>query len=153
MHQNFIPSFLFILIFTKTTLMAGYPSDQPRPWVPIKIEDTSLSVQIAKTPQERAQGLMFRKSLASNHGMLFIFPSPQKVSFWMKNTSIPLDIAFFDADGILLEIHSLEPFNKTAMTSSSPQVLYALEVNEGFFSKNNIAPGAKLNLPPTITQK
>lgn len=109
----------------------------------VSINGIELEVEIARTQDARAKGLMFRDSLAFDNGMLFIFESPQILQFWMKNTKIPLDIAFIDSKGIIIEIYKLEPFNETTV-SSQKYALYALEVNGGWFEKNNIVIGDKL---------
>jgi uncharacterized membrane protein (UPF0127 family) len=78
--------------------------------------------------------------------MLFLFKQPEQRSFWMRNTRIPLDIAYFDANGRLLEIHALYPYNENPVPSRSQNVLIAIETNRGWFARNNILPGAQLNL-------
>jgi len=76
--------------------------------------------------------------LETNHGMLFVFEFPQKVSFWMKNTEIPLDIGYFDENGRLLEIYKLYPFDETPKSSKSNAIKYALEMNQGWFQSHTI---------------
>jgi hypothetical protein len=109
-----------------------------------------ISVEIADSPEERAEGLMFRSSLAEDHGMLFVFPAPQILSFWMKNTSIPLSIAYLDADGTVLEIYDMEPHSLESITSRRP-ALYALEVNQGTFDRLGVEPGDRLVLPENLS--
>ena len=106
----------------------------------LKIGNISLNVEVAKTESEQSQGLMGRKALPNNQGMLFEYPNEQNLSFWMKNTSIPLSIAFIDESGAILEILDLEPFNETSVSSKS-RAKYALEVNKGWFGENNINVG------------
>jgi hypothetical protein len=101
--------------------------------IDMKLCDTSLRVEVASTPEETQKGLMFREELPENQGMLFTFNQPQRVSFWMANTSIPLDIGFFTADGKLREVHSLNPFDLTSVFSKRDDIQYALEVNRGWF--------------------
>ncbi len=86
------------------------------------------------------RGLMFRKTLEENKGMLFVFPEPKQAVFWMRNTQIPLSVAYLDAKGRILEIHDMFPYDETAVPSSSPLVAYALETNQGWFGKNKISP-------------
>jgi len=103
-----------------------------------------LTVEIAQTDEERALGLMFRKKLPDGHGMLFVFDRDQQLSFWMKNTTIPLSIAFITADGRINEIKDMAP-NDINSVKSSRSVRYALEVPQGWFDRVNIKPGALVN--------
>ena len=76
--------------------------------------------------------------------MLFIFEKPEKASFWMRNTKIPLSIAFIDSAGKILEIKSMNPLDETLVVSNSDQVAYALEVNQGWFVRRGISSGAMI---------
>jgi uncharacterized membrane protein (UPF0127 family) len=99
-----------------------------------------IQVELARTEQEQKQGLMHRKSLDDGKGMLFIFDRDQIMSFWMKNTLIPLSIAFIASDGRIIEIKDMEPLRLSAVNSER-SVRYALEVNQGWFSRVGIGPG------------
>jgi uncharacterized membrane protein (UPF0127 family) len=112
--------------------------------VPLKIANSSLFAEVADTPQTSANGLMFRDSLPADHGMLFIFEEPETASFWMKNTKIPLSIAYIDSAGKILEIRSLKPFDETPVPSASGEVAFALEVNDGWFKRNGVSTGATI---------
>lgn len=112
----------------------------------ITINGTPLAVEIAKTENERAKGLMYRKSLDPDSGMLFIFESDRKLSFWMKNTLIPLSIAFINSDGIIKEIREMSPQSLAAIESKN-FVRYALEVNRGYFKEKGIKEGDKIIFP------
>ena len=111
----------------------------------LKISKVPVTVEIADTPQASENGLMFRDSLPEDRGMLFIFDQPKKASFWMRNTKIPLSIAYVDSDGKILEIKSMNPLDETVVPSRSDEVAYALEVNQGWFDRHGITPGAKLD--------
>ena len=113
--------------------------------VELKILNASLAAEVADTPQASENGLMFRDSLPEDRGMLFVFDHPKSASFWMKNTKIPLSIAYIDSTGKILEIESMKPLDETIVPSASGQVAYALEVNQGWFSRHGIAPGAKID--------
>jgi uncharacterized protein len=113
--------------------------------VELKILNASLAAEVADTPQASENGLMFRDSLPEDRGMLFVFDRPKSASFWMKNTKIPLSIAYIDSTGKILEIESMKPLDETIVPSASDQVAYALEVNQGWFSRHGIAPGAKID--------
>lgn len=112
----------------------------------LSIEDNDFFVQIAVTPEELSQGLMFRNNLDKNHGMLFAFDYPKRMSFWMKNVPIPLDIGYFDSNGRLIEIHSLYPYDEKPVFSKSHTIQYALEMNEGWYHRNKIKTGSYINL-------
>lgn len=103
----------------------------------------SLFIEIADTPQLRSSGLMHRKVLGDNHGMLFKFPNKDYLRFWMKSTYIPLDIAFLDDDCTVIEIREMFPLS-TRMCSSSIPCKLALEVNQGWFKNNGIKVGDKI---------
>lgn len=109
----------------------------------IQVGDIPFNVELARTPAQRQQGLMHRELLKKGEGMLFIFPTSRVVAFWMKDTSIPLTVGYFNAQGRLLEWHHLTPFSLRSVYSSQP-VRYALELNRGEFRANNIAIGAQL---------
>lgn len=111
----------------------------------LKISNVPITVEVADTPQASENGLMFRDSLPEDHGMLFIFDQPKKASFWMKNTKIPLSIAYADSNGKILEIKSMNPLDETVVPSRSDEVDYALEVNQGWFARHGIAAGAKID--------
>ena len=111
-----------------------------------------LKVEVARSIQERNKGLMGRKHLPSNQGMLFIFERPQKLSFWTKNTYIPLSIGFFDQNRVLREIHWMKPQNRMEQKPeihtyrSRCQCQYAIEVNRGWFQKNGIQIGNQFSI-------
>lgn len=122
---------------------------QSLPTVKIGIGSNRLTAELATTPKERERGLMFRTRMAENHGMLFIFPDDQQLSFWMKNTKIPLSIAFISSDGVIKKIADMQPESLNT-TLSDYSVRYALEVNKGYFSRNGIAVGMKVRLPADL---
>lgn len=113
---------------------------------PLEIGDVVLDAQFAIDPATTQQGLMHRESLAENQGMLFISERPRPQSFWMRNTLIPLDIGFFTADGILREIYPMFPRVEDPVKSRRDDILYALEMNRGWFKANGVKVGAQLNL-------
>lgn len=102
-----------------------------------------LFVELADDSLKRELGLMNRKTMSSSQGMLFKFPSAHHLSFWMQNTYLPLDIAFLDDDGIILQISEMVPLS-TRPVRSSTRCRYALEVNRGWFKKNKIGEGSQI---------
>ena len=112
--------------------------------IEISLNDKKLIAEVAKTKQELNTGLMNRSSLGENEGMLFIFNRPTTVRFWMKNTSIPLDIAYLNSEKVILEIYNLVPYSENEIQSHSNQIVYALEVNKDWFSKNGFKIGEKI---------
>ena len=110
----------------------------------LKIGDHKLTVEVADAPGEQVMGLMNRDSLPADRGMIFVFEEPKKAFFWMKNTSIPLDVAFLDSEGVILEILPLVPFEETRVASKSDQVAYAIETNRDWFASRGLKPGVKV---------
>lgn len=112
----------------------------------------TLRVEVATTPRQQALGLMFRKSLGEDEGMVFLFPAPTAGGFWMKDTLIPLSIAFFDRQGIILRILDMTPCRKDPCPVYYPGLLYqgALEVNLGWFARRKIREGARVSGPALL---
>jgi len=104
-----------------------------------------IQTEIARTEAQRSQGLMHRKNLKDGEGMLFIFERDQILSFWMKNTLIPLSIAYISAEGRILEIYDMEPGNLDPVKSSR-SARYALEVPKGWFNHAGFDIGDKLKI-------
>ena len=111
---------------------------------------TSLSIgvhliqaEVAATQEMRARGLMYREKLGQNEGMVFRFPAPRQICMWMKNTLIPLSVAFIDESGIIINIEDMQPHTRDPHNAKKP-VRYALEMNQGWFRKRGIGPGARV---------
>ncbi len=104
----------------------------------------NCNVEIAITSDEHAKGLMGRSELCDNCGMLFIFEDEEYRTFWMKNTKIPLSIAFIDASGLINDIQDMKPYQTFPTYTSKYPAKFALEVNQGWFKKNYIKPGSKV---------
>lgn len=115
-------------------------------YLPLEINNIAIEVQIAVTNSEKAKGLIGRKKLPENTGMLFHFEFEAPRTFWMKNTPLYLDIAFFDAQGILKEVVTGYPYNKTPILSTHKNIKYTLEMEKGWFAKNNVKVGDGLNM-------
>lgn len=106
----------------------------------VSIKGHPLEVSLAEDDLKRAEGLMGVKSMPEDHGMLFRWPSAEPRSFWMKDTHIPLDIAFIANDGKILNIEQMAPYSLKSNVSTGPAAC-ALEVNSGWFKKHGIVPG------------
>ncbi len=122
------------------------------PRIKLEVTNKPIEVEVADDPTERATGLMYRKTLATNSGMLFIYPTAEIRSFWMENTSLPLSIAFIDSQGVIVNIEKLKPFDRTSVFSTD-DALYALEMNRGWFAENGIEPGGKLHGLPSASSR
>ena len=106
-----------------------------------------IKAELAQSPDQRAIGLMHRKSMPPNDGMLFVFEQPAAQCFWMKNTLLPLSIAFVTDDGTVSSIEEMSTGSLDSHCSRQP-VRYALEMNQGWFAKRGIKPGSKLGGKP-----
>lgn len=115
-------------------------------WFPFAVGGRALEVQVVVTQPEQQRGLMGRRDLGADQGMVFVYPLPQQMSFWMKNTPTPLDIGFFKADGTLGEVYPMYPYDETPVRSAGDDYTLALEVNQGWFAKHGLKPGAKADL-------
>jgi uncharacterized membrane protein (UPF0127 family) len=102
-----------------------------------------IQAEVASDPGTRAQGLMHRKSLAQNAGMLFIFDEPAVHCMWMKNTFVPLSVAFIDDAGRIVNIQDMEPHSEASRCAAQP-VRYALEMNRGWFAARGVKPGSRI---------
>jgi uncharacterized membrane protein (UPF0127 family) len=106
-----------------------------------------IDTQVAQTPEQRQIGLMFRKEMPQQEGMLFVFPQPSKQCFWMKNTVLPLTAAFVADDGTIVNLADMKPQTTDSHCSVKP-VRYVLEMNQGWFAKKGIKAGFKLGGKP-----
>ncbi len=116
----------------------------------MQIEESSLTVEIAKTSSEKEKGLMGRSHLRDDQGMLFVYEKSSHLTFWMKNTYIPLSIGFFNQSKELIAIQDMDPPKNAKepliLYSSPAPAQYALEVPQGWFEKHKIKPGARFSL-------
>lgn len=106
-----------------------------------------IKAEVAANEEERAQGLMFRQKMGKNEGMVFDFGAPAQVCMWMKNTLIPLSVAFISEDGKIVNIENMRPETLDSHCGKK-QVRYALEMNLGWFSQKNIKPGMSVDKLP-----
>ncbi|HAE22187.1 MAG TPA: DUF192 domain-containing protein [Spirochaetaceae bacterium] len=115
--------------------------------IAIRSGSVELVVELARTPEEQQTGLMHRTALADGRGMLFVYESDRRMAFWMKNTLIPLSIAFIGSDGVIREIRDMEPRSE-ATIEATRYARYALEVPQGWFSRAGLGVGDRFVFPP-----
>jgi uncharacterized membrane protein (UPF0127 family) len=119
-------------------------SDQALPKLPslkLWVGKQVIEAEVAVKARELATGMMYRTNIAENEGMLFRLPFPQRASFYMRNTVVPLSCAYIDAEGMILEIHDLQPRNEKPVPSATDNIQYVLETAQGWFERNNIGIG------------
>lgn len=131
------PSLVFFLLLTSAAALAA-------PTIELSAGMHRIEAEVASNNAERATGLMNRPSMPVHRGMLFVFPEVGVQCFWMKNTLIPLSIAFLDDAGRIVQIADMQPQSLDNHCSAKP-VRFALEMNAGWFRSRGIAPGAKIN--------
>jgi uncharacterized membrane protein (UPF0127 family) len=120
---------------------------QKLPQVRLNAGIHNINAELAATPEQREVGLMFRPVMAANDGMLFVFERAGQQCFWMKNTLIPLSVAFVADDGSVVNIEAMKPQTLDSHCSAQP-VRFVLEMNDGWFAKRGIKPGTKLRGAP-----
>lgn len=109
----------------------------------LEVGGHEVTVEVAERDAERQQGLMGRDSLPEDHGMLFVYSRPQTLSFWMRNTEIPLDIAYISQDGAIVDIQQMDPHTQEQHPSREP-AMYALEMNQGWFEEHGVTVGDRV---------
>ena len=127
-----------LLLLAATAALA-----QPLPVAELRAGMHLIRAEVASDFSTRGRGLMHRKGLAPNAGMLFIFDGPSQQCMWMKNTYIPLSVAFLDEQGTIINIADMQPHSEQTHCSARP-ALYALEMARGWFAERGIKPGVKL---------
>lgn len=146
LYLNFLlrPKKILLLVFCFVFLSKGHAEDtvQPLPQKIFFLADQKITLEVAETVDQQSRGLMYRKHLGKNSGMLFVYPSERLLTFWMKNTLIPLSIGFFNKEKLLIEVQEM---SVPTMMDTSPKhyvskypAMYALEMNAGWFKKNKI---------------
>ena len=147
--MRLIASRLFVALSLAATALACAAQQGPQKLAAIRLNAGMHNIQaeIARTPDERATGLMFRERMGANEGMLFAFEEPATQCFWMKNTLLPLSAAFVADDGTVVNIEDMAPRSLDSHCSTKP-VRFVLEMNQGWFAKRGIKPGSKLQGAP-----
>ena len=126
-----------------------WPQDQPQNLAAttLKVGMHSIRAQLAITPLQRQIGLMHRREMPSHEGMLFVFDEPSQQCFWMRNTLIPLSIAFLAEDGTVVNLADMKPQSDDSHCSAKP-VRFVLEMNQGWFAKRGVKPGTRISGEP-----
>lgn len=138
-------------IFGLLSLLAGAataadPAPQVLPTVTLNVGIHNIRAMVADDPEERSTGLMFRKEMGNNEGMIFVFEEAGQQCFWMKNTLLPLSAAFVADDGTIVNIEDMAPQTLDSHCSKKP-VRFVLEMHKGWFAKRGVAPGQKISGP------
>lgn len=115
----------------------------------LRVGGKVVTIEIANTAEQRRAGLMFRKALEEDSGMLFIYPTARPLSFWMQNTLIPLSIAFLRDDGRIINIEEMQAMTETSHHSSEP-CRFALEMSSHWFDQNGVRRGDRIDIPERI---
>ncbi len=136
-----------VLLFIFISFPAATFADNLHP-LDLKVRGVAIVAEVAATPQARAQGLMYRKQLRENRGMLFIFSKSDYYSMWMSNTYIPLSVAFLSERGVILNIEDMAPLTTEPHSAAAP-AKFALEMNRGWFKAHRVKAGDQVTeLPP-----
>ncbi len=138
----------FLRILSILIVLLAFTSVHAQQKLPVKQFTAGIFVieaEVASTPAQRELGLMNRKELGTNQGMMFIFDRAAGVCMWMKNTLIPLSVAFLDSNGVILNVEEMLPQTETNHCAAKP-ALYALEMNAEWFKRKGIKPGTKIEL-------
>jgi len=141
--STFLRCGIAALFAVSATLACAQDGPQKLPAITLNAGMHLIQAEVAQTPEQRSTGLMFRSAMGTNEGMLFAFEAPGQQCFWMKNTLLPLSVAFVDDDGSVVNIENMKPQTLDSHCSKKP-VRYVLEMNEGWFAKRGIKPGFKL---------
>jgi len=144
-----IPTLLRAAIALSFLSTLNVHAEERFPVVPLTAGMHVIQAEVAATEPQRQQGLMFREKLAPNAGMVFLFGEPAQVCMWMKNTPLPLSVAFIDERGKILNIEDMQPQTLNSHCATG-RATYALEMNKGWFAQKNIKPGTTIaGLPKT----
>lgn len=148
----FFVTFFVCLCIYNCFEVACYGEPKRNKLLPINVAGIELEIELAVTPEEHIWGLMYRDKLEDNGGMLFVFPKEEILSFWMKDTCIPLSIAFIKANGQIVQIELMKPYSLDAHVSREP-VKYALEMKDGWFKIHNVKEGNAVKIPLVTAEK
>lgn len=146
--RSAIQRFVWLALASAAPHAGSQTAPQPRlPTLTLSAGMHLIQAELATTPAQQAIGMMQRRGMGANEGMLFVYDTPDKLCFWMRNTLIPLTIAFVADDGRIVHLADMKPLDETSHCTPEP-VRYALEMNQGWFAKRGIKAGAKLRGKP-----
>ena len=134
---------LLVRVVALTAAIAASAASAQLPTIELTAGIHLIHAEVANTMESRTQGLMFRKYLGPNEGMLFVFPRAEPHCFWMKNTLIPLSIAFLDGEGMIVSTAEMQPMTENTHCAAAP-AKFALEMSSGWFTAKGLKPGATL---------
>ena len=140
-----ILSFIILIL----TIQNTFSQNNTNKIIQLKLKNSFLSVEVVKTPSKISKGLMFRDTLQMNSGMLFIFKKNTRRCMWMKNTKIPLSVAFLNSSGMIINIEDMDPFTQIPHCSIK-NAKFALEVNRGWFKRKNIEKNTLVKGLPNV---
>jgi hypothetical protein len=132
-----------LAVLTLAWFAAAANAQQQMPEMALTVNGHKLTAEVAYTDPQRMQGLMYRRILSEDHGMLFVFPETARHAMWMKNTFIPLSVAFIDKQGVIINIENMQPQTEDTHPAAKP-AKYALEVNLGWFDRHGVKPGSRI---------
>ena len=130
-----------VLLLMISTVVGA--DDTALPLRELRIGGHGIEVEVARTEEARKRGLMGRRELAENRGMLLVYPAPERLALWMRNTLLPLSAAFLDENGVILNIARMAP-ERLDIHLSKEAAKYALEMNQGWFAERGIGPGDRV---------
>lgn len=133
----------FKCVFAVLVLSAQFGTAHAAPLIKLQMGSGTLEVEVAANKTQRSQGLMHRNSMPDGQGMLFVYPMPAYFCMWMKNTNIPLSVAFIDAQGKVINIEDMAPQTETNHCTAR-NATYALEVNRGWFARRGVVSGTQV---------
>ena len=137
-------SLMLASVLMPATSQAATTESAPQlPTQLLRLGNSTLEVEIAATNQSRQRGLMHRHVMAEERGMLFVFEQAERLCFWMRNTYIPLSIAYLDKDATIIEIFDMQALDERSVCSTAP-AQFALEVNQGWFERHQIQVGQRV---------
>ena len=147
--NNLRSSFAAVVTAILSLLADPASAQQKFQVIPLTAGMHVIQAELAANDKDRQQGLMFREKMGPNEGMVFVFDAPATVCMWMKNTPLPLAVAFIDEAGKIVNIEDMKPQTTESHCAKKP-VRYALEMNQGWFKQKNIKPGALIGGLPSI---
>lgn len=143
-----------VLVWGVLCLLSGCENGEPNSGlttVEIKLGDQRVNVELAISDDEKEKGLMYRSTMEKNSGMLFVYEDEYEMCVWMKNTKFPLAVAFINRDGEIINTHEMNVESTDDYCSAKP-AMYVLEMEKGWFSRNNVVIGSKIDLSKTPTK-